>query len=268
VQQNVFAGNHYCFGKTYATFKERTSQYDDIIDKYSLKYGISSALIKSIITAESCFNAGAVSPKGAQGLMQLMPATARRFDVVDSFNTDENIRGGTRYLNFLLKYFKNDLLDTIAAYNAGEGAVRKYKGIPPYNETRQYVSKVSTLYRFYSKGAGEKAYNDLFSGNISRTFFVPRAIHKSRLSPYKHQRRNVARGNCRNRASRRLRRFTWSGVSKGIWQRLYQVKKGDTLLKIMQKTGVHKNKLIQMNGLKSQVRLKPGKMLLVWECRN
>ena len=117
-------------------------EYHPIIEKVSKKYAVSPDLIKAVINVESAFRADAVSPKGAQGLMQLMPATAKRFNVRDAFNPEQNIFGGTRYLKFLLKRYKGDLDLTLAAYNAGEGAVDKYKGIPPYNETLNYVRKV------------------------------------------------------------------------------------------------------------------------------
>lgn len=273
LQQGAFAGKKkvnnsgLCLANNYQAFKKRTSQYDAIIKKYSKKYGISVALIKSVITAESCFNSRAVSPKGAEGLMQLMPMTAKRFGVSNSFDTDANIRAGTRYLQFLLNYFEDDLLDTIAAYNAGEGAVKKYKGIPPYKETRQYVSKVSTLYKYYSQGGGQRAYDDLASTNFSKSFFVPKAMHKSRFSPYKNRKRNISRGNCANRTSTRLRQSTRVESGNGVWQRIYIAKKGDNLTRVTQKTGVHKRKLMQMNGLSSRVRLNKGQRLLVWECR-
>ena len=120
--------------------------HQESIQKYSEKYGVSADLVKAVIAIESCYNSSAVSPKGAQGLMQLIPATAERFGVSDSFDTSQNIHGGTRYLSWLMKRYNGDLYKSIAAYNAGEGAVDKYKGIPPYNETQQYVRKVLAVY--------------------------------------------------------------------------------------------------------------------------
>jgi len=103
---------------------------------------VSPALVLAVISVESAGRGGAVSHAGAQGLMQLMPATAARFGVSDSFQAKENIRGGVAYLDFLLQEFGYDPLLAIAAYNAGEGAVREHAGVPPFAETRDYVPKV------------------------------------------------------------------------------------------------------------------------------
>ena len=103
-------------------------------------------LIKAVIATESSFREMAVSHAGAQGLMQLMPQTAKRFKVKESFDPEQNIDGGAQYLKFLIKLFDNDMDLVLAAYNAGEGAVQKYGGIPPYPETINYVKKVKAYY--------------------------------------------------------------------------------------------------------------------------
>jgi hypothetical protein len=126
--------------------KDRARELDDIILKSSLKHAVDANLIKAVIAVESCYNRKAVSPAGAQGLMQLIPATADRFGVSDSFNASQNINAGTRYLRFLLKRYDGDLEKATAAYNAGEGKVDRYKGIPPYKETRNYVKNVLRIY--------------------------------------------------------------------------------------------------------------------------
>ncbi|WP_157267811.1 lytic transglycosylase domain-containing protein [Azohydromonas aeria] len=113
-----------------------------LVNKLAPKYDIQPELALAIIRAESNFDAGAVSPKNAQGLMQLIPATAERFNVRDPFNAEQNIRGGLAYLRWLLAYFEGDLQLVAAAYNAGEGTVDRYKGVPPFEETRNYVTKV------------------------------------------------------------------------------------------------------------------------------
>jgi len=107
------------------------------------------ALIKAIIQAESNGERLAVSPKGAQGMMQLMPFTAKRLNVTDPFDPIENIEGGVRYIKELLGTFGGNLVNAVAAYNAGPEAVKKYGGIPPYNETRLYVKRVMNYYQRY-----------------------------------------------------------------------------------------------------------------------
>ena len=114
-----------------------------LVNRIALEQGVEDALVHSVIRAESNYNARAVSPKGALGIMQLIPSTARRFGVVNVFDPKENIEGGVRYLRFLLDYYQNDYVRAIAAYNAGEGAVDKYHGIPPYPETQHYVVRVA-----------------------------------------------------------------------------------------------------------------------------
>ena len=118
------------------------SKYDDLIAKASQKYNVESALIKAVIKTESNFNHMAVSRKGARGLMQLMPATASSLQVHDSFHPENNIEGGVRYLRYLIKYFNGNIPLALAAYNAGENAVIRYGGMPPYRETITYVQRV------------------------------------------------------------------------------------------------------------------------------
>jgi soluble lytic murein transglycosylase-like protein len=119
----------------------------ELIEAAAKKYDVDPLLVASVISVESAFNPLAVSYKGAQGLMQLMPETARRFGVVNSFDVRENIEGGVRYLKYLDTLFPNNLPLRIAAYNAGEGAVWKYNNrIPPYAETIQYVKRVGERY--------------------------------------------------------------------------------------------------------------------------
>ena len=128
------------------------NKYDDIINRTANKFGLDSALIKAVIKAESNFNHNAVSPVGAQGLMQLMPQTAYALSVDDSFHPEKNIDGGARYLRYLLKTYRGDLSLALAAYNAGEKAVAKYHyNIPPYRETQNYVRRVLSFYKSYSK---------------------------------------------------------------------------------------------------------------------
>lgn len=116
--------------------------YDPFIDEVARENGLSAALIKAVALVESGFNAKAVSPKGAQGLMQLMPGTAARYNVNDAFDPLENLRAGAAHLRDLLDEFGGDLTLALAAYNAGSAAVRRYGGVPNYRETKSYVDKV------------------------------------------------------------------------------------------------------------------------------
>jgi len=126
-----------------------------MIDHIADEQGVETHLVHSVIRAESNYNAAAVSPKGALGIMQLIPATARRFGVSNIFDPQDNIRGGVRYLRFLLDYYQNDYAKAIAAYNAGETAVDKYSGVPPFPETQNYVYQVARNL----KAARERATN-------------------------------------------------------------------------------------------------------------
>jgi hypothetical protein len=119
----------------------------DLTKKISGWYGIDPKLVLSIITVESAFETKAQSPKSAMGLMQLIPATAERFNIKNAFDASQNIRGGIRYLRWLLSYYRGDVELTAAAYNAGEKAVDRYLGIPPYPETREYVKRLKKLYQ-------------------------------------------------------------------------------------------------------------------------
>ncbi len=130
-------------------FTKNPAQYEFLIHRYARKYGVESALIKAIIHTESHFNPHAVSKKGAQGLMQLMPETARDLSVRDVFDPEENIRAGVQYLKMLLEKFKGNLPLSLAAYNAGPNLVGQYGKVPPYSETKDYIKKVLTYYRLY-----------------------------------------------------------------------------------------------------------------------
>ena len=122
--------------------------YDDLIKRASRRHGVPAALVKAVIHAESAFDPRAVSPKGAMGLMQLMPATAQLLGVAQPFQASQNVQGGTRYLRSLHDRY-GSWTHTLAAYNAGPSAVDHYRGVPPYAETRQYVKRVLSYYRRY-----------------------------------------------------------------------------------------------------------------------
>jgi soluble lytic murein transglycosylase-like protein len=125
------------------------AEFEQIINSCALQYGVDKSLVKAVIHAESGYNPNAVSAKGASGLMQLMPNTARSLKVANSFDPADNIRGGVRYLKFLLDTFKGDVTLALAAYNAGLSRVAQYGGVPPYAETRNYVAKVLSYKNSY-----------------------------------------------------------------------------------------------------------------------
>jgi len=131
----------------------RKAGYDQVVDEVSRTYGVESALLHAVISVESRYNPKAVSKKGAAGLMQLMPQTAKRYGVADAFDPLQNLNGGARYLRDLLRLFNNNTSLALAAYNAGEQAVMKYGNrIPPYRETLNYVPQVLDFYQRYQTG--------------------------------------------------------------------------------------------------------------------
>ena len=129
-----------------------SAPYGSLIAQAAADSGVDPGLVRAVIAAESNFDPDAMSPKGARGLMQLMPATARQMGVKDIWDPDQNIRGGTAYLSMLLARYE-DVSLALAAYNAGPGAVEKYHGVPPFAETQSYVRKVLGFYRRVKSGA-------------------------------------------------------------------------------------------------------------------
>ena len=130
--------------------------FHPIITDAAQQYDVESAMVKAIILAESSYNPRAVSRKGAAGLMQLMPTTARELGVEDLFDPEQNIRGGVKYFRYLLNRYKGSVQLALAAYNAGTAKVRKYRGVPPFKATRHYIEKVLNYRRHYSRGTEEK----------------------------------------------------------------------------------------------------------------
>lgn len=131
--------------------------YEEIVSLTSAEEGVDADLVRAIIAVESRFDPNAVSRKGAKGLMQLMPGTAARYAVGDPFDPEANIRGGVRYLRFLQELFPGRLPWVLAAYNAGENAVLRHNGVPPYRETREYVDRVLDRYGRREVGADSRA---------------------------------------------------------------------------------------------------------------
>lgn len=127
------------------------SHFNDEIESMAARFAIEPALVKAVIHAESAFNPHAVSPKGAQGLMQLMPRTAQELGVSNPMDVRQNIYGGTKYLSQMLNSFNGDIRLATAAYNAGPGNVRRYRGVPPFAETQAYIERVAILHERYQR---------------------------------------------------------------------------------------------------------------------
>lgn len=132
-------------GVNFGSVRLNTTAFQAEIAAAAREFGVEEAVVRAIIHAESAYNPTALSRAGAQGLMQLMPPTARRFGVTDSYDAAQNIRGGVQYLSWLLKRFNGNLTLAAAGYNAGEGAVDRHGGVPPYSETQYYVKRVALL---------------------------------------------------------------------------------------------------------------------------
>lgn len=143
------------------SYSRNKNAYDGLIRQAAQQHGVAEGLIKAVMHTESGFNMNARSPVGAQGLMQLMPATARRFNVSNAFDPEQNIYAGAKYLSWLMKRFNGNTMLALAAYNAGEGNVSKYGGIPPFRETQDYVRRVTSRL------------NNLYSGAISLSSGTP-----------------------------------------------------------------------------------------------
>lgn len=137
-------------GKRMPTEKNK-DKIAKVVELASKKYGVSSDLVKAVIKAESNFNPWAISAKGAMGMMQLMPETARQYGVEDPFDPWENIHGGVRHLDYLLTQYNHDIERALAAYNAGKGWVEQYNGVPPFPETIDYINRV--IYYYQNPGA-------------------------------------------------------------------------------------------------------------------
>lgn len=150
------------------SYSKNRDAFDPYIRQAAQTHGVSESLIKAVIHTESGFNTQARSPVGALGLMQLMPATAKRFNVSNAYDPQQNIHGGAKYLAWLMKRFHGNTDLVLASYNAGEGNVDKYGGIPPFRETKDYVRRVtSRLNNLYANGLGQSANNSSFTAQAS-----------------------------------------------------------------------------------------------------
>ena len=138
-----------CKGMTQTRLRLRARDIESTIARIASEFKVDAKLVKAVVRNESCFDSMAISRAGAQGLMQLMPPTAKELGVLDPFNTEQNLRGGVQYLKMLIDRYDNNIALALAAYNAGPGAVAKYDGVPPYRETERYIERVMKTYREY-----------------------------------------------------------------------------------------------------------------------
>ena len=216
-----------------------TSKYDSIIASTSQFFQVDVDLVRAIISVESCFLPTAVSEKGAKGLMQLMPSTAKRFGVKNSFDAEQNILGGIKYLRYLLDFFGGNTRFAIAAYNAGEGAVKHYRGVPPFEETRKYVAKVMSLI-----GAVKDGFEplDMVALSVKRECV----------------------------ANSRIRKYTYLKLSGSYFRRFFVVENQTSSYSVISnKTGVSIKQLDKLNGslsVKKKSASLRGYDVLVWEC--
>jgi len=161
------------------SYSRNKNAFDQLIRQAAQQHGISEGLIKAVMHTESGFNINARSPVGAQGLMQLMPATARRFNVSNAYDPQQNIFGGARYLSWLLKRFNGNTQLAVAAYNAGEGNVDKYGGVPPFRETQDYVRRVTSRYQnLYSSSLGSTS-----NSNAANTQVIAQSTNYTSSNP-------------------------------------------------------------------------------------
>ena len=161
---------------------DRRSRFDQFIEQYAKKYRVDPTLVRAVIQVESDFNPMCVSNKGARGLMQLMPETARRYGVTKVHDPEQNIRGGVQYLRDLTQMF-SDLPRALAAYNAGENAVLKYGGIPPYEETTTYVKRALTVYYGRPYGSAVMFAGKRGGGTLKGGFGASRVVPLAAVMP-------------------------------------------------------------------------------------
>ena len=227
------------------TLERKAKRFKKTIRSASRKYGVSEDLIKAVITVESCFRRKARGAAGEKGLMQLMPATARRFNVNRGYNSWENVHGGTRYLSYLFKRYRGDTQRVVAAYNAGEGNVRPGKRIRNIG----YVRKVMRAYRKLSYGKRKKIFNARKAYTISKKKSSKRKKSRIRKASYKKS-KSASKKKQLKKASKRSSK-----------RRTFRVKRGHTVYEVMRQTGVSVKKIIRLNRLKAPYHIKIGQRL-------
>lgn len=222
------------------TLERKAKLYKKTIRSASSKYGVNEDLIKAVITVESCFRRKARGLAGEKGLMQLMPATARRFNVKRGYNSWENVHGGTKYLSYLFKRYRGDARRAVAAYNAGEGNVKPGRRIRNIG----YVNKVMRAYNKLSSGKNRKIFNSRKAYKLKKTALKKRTSSKK------------TRKTLKKRAVSNNRKATNNRTT-------FHVKKGYTVYEVMRQTGVPVKKIISLNGLKAPFHINAGQYIRI-----
>lgn len=284
---NVQAGGvRTCDQHSPTTIRQKASSYQNLINAVSMQYGVSVDLIQAVITAETCFRPTAVSHKGAYGLMQLMPATARRFGATDKSVT-HNVHAGTRYLRWLLDRYDGSVYHAVAAYNSGEGTVDRHGWNVPYQETRRYLVQVLNAYRKLSNNRGQVVFNPnrAAAAQFQRASFIQdqlditnEQIEEPTISGKRLRSKNIERvltpqvaekrllPSCKS-ASKKLSKSTSYKDKKGVRTFFYTVKDNDSIDRISRVTGSSKIMIKRYNDMEDKrATIKPEQVLKVSEC--
>ncbi|WP_020559663.1 lytic transglycosylase [Thiofilum flexile] len=249
---------HTCDQYSPSILQEKASIYDPIIQSASRTYGVNPNLVKAVITAETCFRPRAVSPKGAKGLMQLMPATARRFGVTQRGDAWQNVHGGTLYLRWLLNRYRGSVPHAVAAYNSGEGTVDRYGVHVPYRETQNYTRQVLNAYK---KLANPQAYyaKQQQAVNQQRAWRTPQSAQGQ---VYNGANQTLS---CRM-ASRRLYQTTDVVNSQHLRAFYYTAAQGETIYNVAWQTGTDAAQIRAFNRL-GNAPLREGMRIKVAQCQ-
>jgi hypothetical protein len=237
------------------TLEAKASPFRQTINQAAQKYGVNSNLIKSVITIESCFKTTARGSSGEKGLMQLMPGTARRFNIRNGYSAYQNIHGGAKYLGLLLDRYNGNTHRAVAAYNAGEGNVSLSGKIP----NNYYVGKVMQAYSKFSNGRPQLRFARYDGVKAEPNHLAVGAI----FTPVKDGKPVTKRVHAKQalfKTQGAERNWPW-GQRKARSTAHYKIKTGDTLYRVMQETGVPVQRLMQLNGLRSVDNLPVGQFL-------
>ena len=240
------------------TLEAKASPFRQTINQAAKKYGVSSSLIKSVITIESCFKPSARGSSGEKGLMQLMPGTARRFNIKNGYSAHQNIHGGAKYLGLLLDRYKGNTHRAVAAYNAGEGNVSLSGKIP----NSYYVGKVMHAYSKFSSASPRTRWAQYDAVKAEPTASTQVGAIFTSVKTAKPITKQVRAKQSVFKTQGAERHWPWGQrKARSHSQASYQVKSGDTLYGVMQETGIPVKKLMRLNGLTSVDNLAVGQIL-------